>query len=864
MRHLALAAIAVVALAGCAGLTDVLSPGKPAEQAPARLAMSFVLPRFQDAPVNPNGLFVTVLTDYERADESFVALDSTSFSIANVTTQQVPVTIELGPCLSDPQRRGATSDPDACFVKIDIALRRIDGLLDRVAFTPIRLAPGETSTFPGTVQLFEVSTVTIGRAPGNAPLPALDTLVQGTTVTLQATAFDALGAAVLGRSAAWSSSNTAVLDVSTAGVVTAVAPGQARVTGTVGGRSASADFVVIPPPQRLTVAAVPSTGTGRVTSTPAGIDCTVAAGTATGTCQFDFPFGTSVDLTTSFVSGSALFSGWTGACVTAGTAPTCTLAMTEPRTAGLSFTRLTPVTVSGTSDGVTITSDPTPGILCTLGASTPGACFAVFPVGTTVRLSALEFSLARVRQWIGCDTSTRLTCDLIIGAAARDVIVDIDPPRLIVTFTQGDGEGVITSPPAPGRLTGLSCGAPPTPSTGTCSAPYAIGSTVLVSATPADGSRFAGWVGGPCSGTTANPCSVLLDGAVVVQFGARFEIDLLPVTLDLFGAGGGRIFVNGSQACELGGSASSVRCVLNRPRGDTLTFTGASLGIGQFVGFYGDCGPGTTCTRIVSAPLTISAEFTDEPAPAIVTVRPRTGQPGTGFVLSSDEAIACSIAGSSSSGSCSITRAVGDEITLNASDYTIEGEVVDVFMRWGPGSPCAGSGELECTFTLTSTNTDVTVEFGPGTRLDMFADAAYFSSGPDPLLSVTVSASGYRTLAPCVVTSLSSGGSQCSWAVPRGQPITLRARSAPDLVIDASDFPICSLAGTPTNASCTFTLSGPESAFIFAGASYEFAMSSGLTYELVQAHDGDTDHRFVAGPRRDLAAGSLRRRAALE
>ncbi len=770
----------------------------------------------------------------------------------------MPVTIELGRCLTDPQRRGATSDPDACFVQLDIALWRMDGQLDRVAFSPIRLAPGETTTFPGTVQLFEVSTVTLGTAPGNQPLPALDTLVQGATLTLQANAFDALGAPVLGRTAAWSSSNTAVMSVSTAGVLTAVSPGQARITGTVGGRSASADFVVIPPPQRLTIAAVPSSGTGRVTSSPAGIDCSLTAGTAVGTCQFDFPFGTSVALSTTFDAGSARFGGWTGACLTAGTAPTCTLAMTEARTTGLSFTRLTAVTVSGTSDGVTITSDPTPGILCTLGASTPGACFAVFPVGTTVRLSALEFSLARVRQWLGCDTSTRLTCDLNIGNAARDVIVDIDPPRLIVTFTQGDGEGVITSPPAPGRLTGLSCGAPTTPSTGTCSAPYAIGSTVLVSATPADGSRFAGWVGGPCNGTTANPCSVLLDGGVVVQFGARFEIDLLPVTLDLFGAGGGRVFVNGTPTCELGVSATSVRCVVNRMRGDTLSFTGAPLGIGQFLGFGGACAAGLTCTRVVTAPLAVTAEFTDTPAPAIVTVRPQAGQPGTGFVLSSDEALACSIAGSSTTGDCSITRALGDEVTLFASDYTIEGEVVDVFMRWGPGSPCAGSGELQCTFTLTNTNTEVSVEFGPGTNLFIFASGS-LTSGSDPLLTVRVSAPNYRTLSPCVATT-SSPSAECGWAVPRGVPLTLVAESRSDLEVDGSGFPACSFAGTLTRQTCSLTLSSSESGSIFALFPEDFAFAAN-TAPFGATRDGAGP---LAGPRRALAAGSLRRRAALE
>ncbi len=55
----------------------------------------------------------------------------------------------------------------------------------------------------------------------------------------------------------------------------------------------------------------------------------------------------------------------------------------------------------------------------------------------------------------------------------------------------GNGSGTVSSSPA-----GISCGA-------TCSASYDEGTPITLTATPAAGSVFAGWLGGPCTGTGA-------------------------------------------------------------------------------------------------------------------------------------------------------------------------------------------------------------------------------------------------------------------------------------------------------------------------------------------------------------------------
>ena len=69
------------------------------------------------------------------------------------------------------------------------------------------------------------------------------------------------------------------------------------------------------------------TGTGTVTSSPAGIDCG-------STCSAEYASGTSVTLTAAAASGST-FSGWSGAC--SGTEATCTVSMSEARSVTANF-----------------------------------------------------------------------------------------------------------------------------------------------------------------------------------------------------------------------------------------------------------------------------------------------------------------------------------------------------------------------------------------------------------------------------------------------------------------------------------------------------------------------------------------------
>ncbi|MBK5970342.1 hypothetical protein CCR91_16660 [Thiorhodovibrio winogradskyi] len=68
-------------------------------------------------------------------------------------------------------------------------------------------------------------------------------------------------------------------------------------------------------------------GSGRISSDPAGIDCP-------GTCDFDYAEGTVITLT-AFPDQGATFAGWSGACFDSVT--TCTLTLDSAKTVGATF-----------------------------------------------------------------------------------------------------------------------------------------------------------------------------------------------------------------------------------------------------------------------------------------------------------------------------------------------------------------------------------------------------------------------------------------------------------------------------------------------------------------------------------------------
>jgi hypothetical protein len=236
-------------------------------------------------------------------------------------------------------------------------------------------------------------------------------------------------------------------------------------------------------PVQLTVTRA-GTGSGTVTSSPSGIACGAD-------CSETYTAGTVVTLTAAAASGSS-FAGWSGACTGTGS---CQLTMSAAQSVTATF-NLNPVTLTvakaGTGSG-TVTSSPA-GISCGSDCSEP------YAPGTVVTLTAAAASGSSFAGWSGACSGTA-SCQLTMSAA-RSVTATFNLSALhtLTVSKTGLGSGTVSSSPA-----GIDCGAQ-------CSASFASGTTVTLTALPEPGSGFVSWAGA-CSGTSLS-CDVLVDAAM--------------------------------------------------------------------------------------------------------------------------------------------------------------------------------------------------------------------------------------------------------------------------------------------------------------------------------------------------------------
>ncbi len=177
-------------------------------------------------------------------------------------------------------------------------------------------------------------------------------------------------------------------------------------------------------PQTLTVNKAGS-GTGTVTSSPAGISCGA-------TCSTTFTAGTSVTLTATPDAGST-FTGWSGACTGTGS---CVVTMSTARTVTATFAVQTfSLTLTKSGNGVgTVTSSPA-AISCATSCISQTA--TGLTSGSVYTLTATAGTGQTFTGWSGGGCSGTGTCAVTMTAnvTVTATFTDTIPPDTTITGT---------------------------------------------------------------------------------------------------------------------------------------------------------------------------------------------------------------------------------------------------------------------------------------------------------------------------------------------------------------------------------------------------------------------------------------------
>jgi hypothetical protein len=320
-------------------------------------------------------------------------------------------------------------------------------------------------------------------------------------------------------------------------------------------------------------------GTGNVTSAPAGIDV------ARGQARADFLSGTEVTLAPE-ASADSVFAGWSGACATSGGGP-CRLTLDADTDVTARFVAVEPdheplsVTVVGAGH---VTSDP-PGIDTAAGEAT-----TTFPHGTTITLHATPTSDSTFTGWSGACTGTS-TCTLTLTgpASATATFAPTAPPTHTLTVTlAGSGHGHVTSDP-PGIDTAA----------GEATTTFPHGTTITLHATPTSDSTFTGW-SGACTGTST--CTLTLDSDTTVT--ATFAIRVHTLEARTTGSGSGNV-----TSTPPGINLATGNATADFDHGTTVTLTAHPDPNSRFTGWSGACTGTSTCTLTLDAAATVTARF---------------------------------------------------------------------------------------------------------------------------------------------------------------------------------------------------------------------------------------------------------------
>lgn len=355
----ALALIVGATLTSC--VEKVASPATTSSEVILRIATG---PAFQQSA----GLFVQVRVAYARASGSQVALLDELIPVSSVNTQQLSVSVDIAPCLADPDRIAAGA---GCSISV------------RVALLDAAKAELDSRTLGPLVVL-----------PEQPPTTVTATLNSRYSITVRKSG---TGSGSVNFTPPASSSTGGFYPANSNVTLTAAPSATSIFAGWSGSCSGTALTCTLRLDANKDVNAAFDT-TYAITITTAGSGSGAVTANPTGP---RYAPGATVTLTAMPSSGS-VFSGWSGAC--SGAATTCVVTMSTNRSVTATFVPAQSfsitVTKSGTGTG-SVTLDP------------PGPSYTS---GTSVMLTAIPSSGSLFVNWSGNCTGTSSTCTLSMTA----------------------------------------------------------------------------------------------------------------------------------------------------------------------------------------------------------------------------------------------------------------------------------------------------------------------------------------------------------------------------------------------------------------------------------------------------------------
>ena len=666
---------------------------------------------------------VNIRVYYWTSGEDRIPLpvDPSSVQLGRDQRVEQAVEVDITPCLADENRANNEGDAESgCRLYVELSLLDADGnLLSTDTQDALASVPGETLEDlefvlpPG--EILASDTFVEFTAPDNGEVPgSIDISLSSSTSeqlgTLSQTVQYLSGSNWLARQLVESEGVGITLGPST----TQLAPGTYEAVVTV---TSARDFVpveifvryvVTNRPKRATITGA-GNGSGDITLNELDANCTIVAGTATGTCNPFRPHGAPLTLTASPLQGSS-FVGWSGACT--GTAA-CVLTMDQDRAVTATFTlvpRQLTVTTAGVGNG-TVTSAPA-AITCTrTNGVQSGTCAAAFNHGTQVTLTPVaQTGTSLFAGWSGGGCTGTAPCTVTMDQA-RTVTATFNLIQRTLTITgAGNGQGSIVLNELDASCTIVAGNA-----TGTCTPSLAHGSQLTLIAGPSEGSSFVGW-SGACTGTGA--CVLTMDQNRAVT--ATFTLVPKRLTVTIAGDGNGSVFSTPTEtiSCTKTGTVISGQCTSLFTHGSQVTLTTFAPTGFAFVGWSGACTGMTACVLTMDQDRAVTATFSPTTQRLTIT---GTGS-GTGLVFTSDELIDCTITGGQTSGDCVQDYPAGAQVAVQR-EPTGGGS----FGGWS--GACSGTGA--CVVVMDKPQT-VTARFNgpppPGRDIVVFNDFNVFDA----------------------------------------------------------------------------------------------------------------------------------------